>query len=130
MPKEFSAETYCSIDRMESYEYEKKIEAKYPGNAKKQLEYAEEIMPGQLYINYLINTLWNPTSRSAYAYNDGVRVDNLTFKTQDVENLLRSMGAMIERMHDGLPEHNYDYIKSKSDSFFKSLYEQVKMNIE
>ncbi|WP_286315370.1 hypothetical protein [Romboutsia ilealis] len=87
-------------------------------------------MPGQLYINYLINTLWNPTSRSAYAYNDGVRVDNLTFKTEDVENLLRSMGAMIERMHDGLPESNYDYIKSKSDSFFKSLYEQVKINIE
>ena len=65
-------------------------------------------MPGQLYINYLINTLWNPTSRSAYAYNDGVRVDNLTFKTEDVENLLRSMGAMIERMHDGLPESNHN----------------------
>mgnify|MGYP004704083421 CR=1 FL=1 len=130
MPKEFNVETYCSIDRMESYEYEKKIESKYPGDTKKQLEYAEKIMPGQLYINYLINTLWNPTSKSAYPYNDGVRVDTLTFRTKDIENLLRSMGFMIERMHDGLPEHNYYYIKSKSDSFFKSLYEQVKMNIE
>lgn len=43
----------------------------------------------------------------------------LIFKTEDVENLLRSIYFMIECMHDGLTEHNYDYIKSKRDLFFE-----------
>lgn len=130
MLRDLNADTYCSIDRVESYEYEKQIESKYPNDVKKQLEYAKEIMPGQLYLNYLVNTVWKPTCRSAYGYNDGKYIETLTFRTEDIENLLRSIGFMIERMHDGLPEHNYDYIKTKSDSFYMSLYKQVKDNIE
>lgn len=130
MPKEFNTETYCSIDRLESYQYEKQIEAKYEDNIKKQLEYAKEIMPGQLYLKYLVDTVWKPTCRSAYGYNDGKYIKTVTFKTEDVENLLRTIGFMIERMHDGLPEANYDYIKIKSESFYKSLYDQVKVNLE
>lgn len=129
MPKDFNTETYASIDLREYHEYVDRARSLYPDNPKRRFEYAEKIMPGQIYLFYIINELQEATMGSAYGYGNHKRVDEVTFSTGDIETLFRAIGFMIERMHDGLPEGNYDYIKGKSRSFFRVLTNAVEDNI-
>jgi hypothetical protein len=130
MSKCLNRETYSSIERRVYLEYVDKVKSLYPRDINKRFEYAKEIMPGQIYMNYVIDELQDATMAAAYGYGDAKKINNITFTSEQVETLLRAMGFMIERMHDGLPEHNYDYIKTKSSSFFRILREQVKDNID
>lgn len=130
MTKSLNSENYNSIDYKEYHEYIDRVKSLYPDNAKRRFEYAKKIMPGQLYMLYLVEELQVTTMRSAYVYKENKRINNITFSTEAIETLLRAMGFMIDHMHDGLPEHNYKYIKTKSSTFFNELIEAVESNIE
>lgn len=129
MPKCFDNETYCSIDRKQYYEYVQKVKTSYPNNTEMRYEYAKKIMPGQLFLYYIVDELQEATMGSAYNYGKYKSIPEITFSTGAVENLLRAMYFMIDHLHDGLPEHNYGYIKSKSSTFFNQLQNAIEENI-
>lgn len=130
MSKSFNKEEYCSIDFREYNELRQKAEEKYPTNIVKQIQYAEEIMPGQLYMFYLTDIFQRATIACAYPSETINGKEKVELSTGAIETLLRAMYFMIEHMHDGLPEHNYNYIKSKSSTFFRQLFEQVEHYIK
>ncbi|MEG2984122.1 MAG: hypothetical protein RR835_05440 [Peptostreptococcaceae bacterium] len=130
MPKSFESETYNSIDRREYNEYLERVKCLYPHNTKRRYEYAKKIMPGQIYLYYLVDELQEATMASAYSYGDYKKIDTVTFSTSAIETLLRAMYFMIDHMNDGLPEHNYGYIKTKSSTFFDELREAIEENIK
>ena len=130
MPKSLNSEAYNSIDIREYNEYVDRVKCLYPDNTKRRYEYAKKIMPGQIYLYYLVDELQEATMASAYPYGEYKRIDTITFSTDAVETLLRAMYFMIEHIHDGLPEHNYGYMKTKSSTFFNELREAVEENIK
>lgn len=129
MTKCLENETYSSIDKKEYAEYVKKVKSLYPNNAKMRYEYAERIMPGQLFLYYIVDELQEATMGSAYTYGKYKSIPEITFSTGAVENLLRAIYFMIDHLHDGLPKHNYGYIISKSSTFFNQLQNAIEENI-
>lgn len=129
MRKSLETDTYNSIDPIEYHDYRNRVHEKFPKVCIDRMDYAKKIMPGQIYMQYIINELQDATMASAYSYGNK-RIDKITFSTDDIETLLRAMGFMCSLMHNGLPEHNYNYIKSKSDSFFRELFYNVEENID
>lgn len=129
MPKCFDNETYCSIDRREYSEYVKQVKSLYPDNTEMRYEYAKKIMPGQLFLYYIVDELQEATIGSAYTYGQYKSVPEITFSTGAVETLLRAIYFMIDHLHDGLPEHNYGYMISKSSTFFKELQNAIEENL-
>lgn len=129
MPKCYDNETYCSIDRREYYEYVKKVENLHPNNAKMRYEYSKEIMPGQLFLYYIVDELQKASMGSAYAYSNYNSISKVTFSTGAIETLLRAIYFMLDHLHDGLPEHNYKYMISNSSTFFNELQNAIEENL-
>ncbi len=51
-----------------------------------------------------------------------------TFSKSAVDGLLRSYLFATTYMIEGLPEHAYNYIETKSNKFFRELMEQYERN--
>ena len=54
--------------------------------------------------------------------------EEYTFSKSAVDGLLRSCLFATTQMIEGLPEHAYNYIESKSNEFFGELIEQYESN--
>jgi hypothetical protein len=130
MSKSFEIEAYCSIDSIEYNKLKEKVKDEYPNDKRKRIEYAKSIMPGQVYIFYLADIFQRATIECAYPTGVNNGKQDVIVSTDAVETLLRAMFFMIEHMHDGLPEHNYNYIISKSSTFFDQLFKQVEEYVE
>ena len=129
MKKYISDENCCPIDPKEYHDYRNRVHNKYPVACKERFEYAEKIMTGKMYMYYVITELQDATMITLYP-SSKVKMNKIVFSTEDIEMFLRAMAFMFEHSNDNLPEHNYDYMKEKSEGFFNQLFDKVKENID
>lgn len=131
MPKSLNVDSYNSIDNSKLYEYTELVRSKFPNDATKRQELAKNIMPKQLYLYYLVNELQMVTSMSAYCgYNGYNEISEISITTGALENLLRAMSYMLSLIYDEIPEQRYNYIESKSSTFFRELNKAVEKNMK
>lgn len=129
MEKYFDETKISPIDTKEYHKYRDSVHNKYPVPCIERFEYAEEIMPGKMYMYYVMSELQDATMITLYP-DSKVKMDKIMFTTEDIEMFLRAMIFMFEHSNDTLPEHNYEYMKEKSRGFITNLFNKVKENID
>ena len=117
------------IDPKEYHKYRDEVHEKYPNACIERFNYAEKIMTGKIYMYYVLSELQDATMITLYP-DSKVKMDKVTFSTEDIEMFLRAIAFMFEHSNDNLPEHNYNYMKEKSRGFITHLFNKVKENID
>ena len=121
-----SNEEFCNchtIDHRDLYEIEKELEIKNISDLLGKINYVKENYGGQMQMHYVLKELNDVLLRNYREVND-----EYTFSKSAIDGLLRSYLFATTYMIEGLPEHAYDYIKTKSNMFFRELMEQYERN--
>ena len=126
MPNYMSNEEFCNchtIDHRDLYEIEKELEIKNISDLLGKINYVKENYGGQMQMHYVLKELNDVILRNYREVND-----EYTFSKSAVDGLLRSYLFATTYMIEGLPEHAYNYIETKSNTFFRELIEQYERN--
>lgn len=126
MKKYMSNEEFCNchtIDHRDLYKIDDELERKNIRDMESKIKYVRENYGGQIYMNFVLRELDDIISMNYHQVND-----EYTFSKCAVDGLLRSYLFATQYMQEGLPEHAYDYIKGKANSFINELLEQYKQN--
>ena len=116
----------CStVSRKDINEILKDLNSKGITNVSEQIHYVKENYTGQLYMDFMLETLDKIIINNRHTINK-----NFTFSKSAIDGLLRSYLFAIEYMQEGLPEHVYYYTKTKIDLFVIQLLEEYKKNVE
>ncbi len=121
-----SNEEFCNchtIDHRDLYEIEKELEIKNISDLLGKINYVKENYGGQMQMHYVLKELNDVILRNYREVND-----EYTFSKSAVDGLLRSYLFATTYMIEGLPEHAYNYIETKSNKFFRELMEQYERN--
>ncbi len=121
-----SNEEFCNchtIDNRDLYEIEKELESNNISDLLGKMKHVEENYGGQMQLHYILRGLNDVILMNYHEANE-----EYTFSKSAVDGLLRSYLFATTYMQGGLPEHAYDYIKTKSNTFFRELMEQYERN--
>ena len=126
MPNYMSNEEFCNchtINHRDLHEIEKELEIKNISDLLGKINYVKENYDGQMQMHYVLKELNDVILMNYHEVND-----EYTFSKSAVDGLLRSYLFATTYMIEGLPEHVYNYIKTKSNTFFRELIEQYERN--
>lgn len=126
MKKYMSNEEFSSchtIDYRDFNEINEELERKNIHDLSSKIEYVKENYDGQRYMYFVLRELNDVILTNYHEVNEEYR-----FSKDAIDRILRAFSFATMYMQDGLPEHAYDYIKSKSSVFFHELLHQYKEN--
>lgn len=117
--KEFST---CSIinDR-EIYDIRAILESKEITYLNERIDYVKENYSGRIFLSFMLRELDDKILKN---YHDVPEKYSLSIGA--IDGILRAFLFASEYMQDRLPEHAYNYIKSKSSTFVYELEQQLK----
>ena len=90
-------------------------------NLYERIEYVKKNYDGKIYLYYMLKELDEKISMN---YNDAP--EEYSLSVESIDGILRAFLFASEYMQDRLPEHAYNYIKSKSSTFIYELEQQLK----
>lgn len=124
MSKYMSDEEFSSsniISDREIYDINDVLDKKGIINLSKRINYVKENYSGKTYLYFMLKEL---DDKLLMNYHDVPEEYSLSLGA--VDGILRAFLFASEYMQDRLPEHAYNYIKSKSSTFVDELKQQLK----
>lgn len=110
-----------SVDRRKISNIYEELDNKGINDISERIDYVKKNYEGQIYLNFMLEELDNKILMNYHTV-----PEEYSFSLGAVDGLLRSYLFASEYMQEGLPEHAYDYIKSKSGTFVNELENQLK----
>lgn len=112
----------CSTVGYREFDYiSKELDNKGIKDISKRIQYVKKNYGGQEYLFFVLKEL---DDKILLNYHDVP--EKYEFTLEQVDGILRSYLFATEHLQARLPEHMYDYIKSKSGTFFTSLENQLR----
>lgn len=112
----------CKTTGNEEYNYiSEELDCKGIKDIYRRIQYVKENYSGQEYLFFVLREL-----DDKIIFNFHNVPEKYEFTISQVDGLLRSYLFATEYLQAKLPEHMYDYIKSKSETFFSSLEKQLR----
>lgn len=124
MSKYMSDEEFRSsniINYREIYDIRDILESKCITNLSERIDYVKENYSGHIFITFMLKEL---DDKLLMNYHELPEEYSLSLGA--VDGILRAFLFASEYMQDRLPEHAYNYIKSKSSTFVYELEQQLK----
>lgn len=124
MSKYMSDEEFRSsniINYREIYDIRDILESKGITNLSERIDYVKENYSGHIFITFMLKEL---DDKLLMNYHELPEEYSLSLGA--VDGILRAFLFASEYMQDRLPEHAYNYIKSKSSTFVYELEQQLK----